>query len=1193
MYLKGIEVSGFKSFARKTEFHFQDGITGIVGPNGSGKSNVADAMRWVLGEQSAKQLRSSNMQDVIFAGTENRRAQGYAYVNIVFDNSDHRLPVDYDEVTIGRRVYRSGESEYLINSSTCRLKDVQELFYDTGIGKEGYSIIGQGQIDKILSGKPEDRRELFDEAAGIVKYKKRKNEALSRLAREEESLVRINDILSELTRQEGPLKNQAEKARAYIKYHDELRICDVNDYLAEEKESRSQLVSLEEKLKISGDQLSDLKTRADEVKRRYSELSESFVTLNRELEELRHSQEEAREASLNKKSEIAVLKEQISSQENSAGLYRQQEESARQQYQESLEEKKRLSGELARMEAEQEDKESAFTDLQSRIADISLKMEKAEQEMKACQEKEAELTRQKSGLMVDRQKYDTMSEQTQLRTAELNGKLLQARSQEADAKSELRQGKKTMKEIQEAITRCRELIQEEKKKCEEADQKLEDARKNADTARAALHQARARFDSVQNLAERYEGYGMSIRRLMESRTRFPGIHGVLADLIQVEKRYETAIETALGGALQNVVADNEQTAKQCIEYLKKNRMGRATFLPMTTVKPRGSFQEAGAFGLPGVCGTADELVHTKEQYQDIIRFLLGRILVVDTMDHALAVASRYRYSFRIVTLEGESLNAGGSISGGAYRNNSNLLGRRRELEELENAVNRAGTSCEKADTEVELWLSKKDEQTAQLNRLNSQMQEKQLEFSRVEMTLRQNLDLLDAARDEMAHLEQDVAELLKEKEHLAREYENAEKSAIDLEQAIHTAGEDARRLGQEADGYREELNRLTEQKVADQIARTSIHEKQSHLQSDLDRVLAQEAQKQQQLEELHIRQEEIRQSVLEKEILRKQYMEDASNLEKKFSELEEQIAEKTVKQEKNTEQQQELFHRQESFSSDISALEKECYRLEHQKELLEDGLERKAAYLWEEYELTPSETEIYRMEEFPPRQELKRRIQTLKSDIKALGSINTNAVEEYEELSKRLDFMRTQHEDLVHARENLQILIEQLNEGMQKQFSEKFQEIQKEFDQVFKELFGGGYGTLELAESDNMLESGILIHVQPPGKKLQNMMQLSGGEKALTAISLLFAIQNLKPSPFCILDEIEAALDDVNVDRFAAYLNKLKKNTQFIVITHRRGTMLIADQLYGITMQEKGVSSLVSVDLTDAEEQEAFKTEKG
>ncbi len=1183
MYLKGIEVSGFKSFARKTEFHFQDGITGIVGPNGSGKSNVADAMRWVLGEQSAKQLRSSNMQDVIFAGTENRRAQGYAYVNIVFDNSDHRLAIDYDEVTIGRRVYRSGESEYLINSSACRLKDIQELFYDTGIGKEGYSIIGQGQIDKILSGKPEDRRELFDEAAGIVKFKKRKNAALSRLEKEEESLVRIQDILTELTRQEGPLKTQAEKARAYLKFHEELRVCDVNEYLLEVQDSQGQMESLAEKLQISTQHLEEVRAKAESVKTRYAALSEHFVHLEQELEQLRKIQDQNKEESREMRSQEALLRQQISSEQEKAGLYQQQEQQAQDLQQTAQKEQERFLEELKELEQQQEQTDSLFTELEDQIFVISKKLEEAEKGMKSSQQEEAELTRQKAQLLVNQQKYDTMSEQTQLRTVELNGKLLQAKSQEDTAKSELRQGKKQMKEIQDAIVQCKQEMEAVKAKEREIRENLQQARQGADQAKNALHQAKARFDSVQNLAERYEGYGMSVRRLMENRSKFPGICGVLADLIQVEKRYETAIETALGGALQNIVTDHEQTAKQCIDYLKQNRMGRATFLPLTTVKARGALHEQAALQLPGVCGTADTLVHTKETYQEIIRFLLGRIVVVDTMEHALAVASRYHYSFRIVTLEGESLNAGGSISGGAFKNNSNLLGRRRELEELETGVAKAKAACEKADTAVELWQSRKEEQVRKWESLSRTMQEKQLEFSRVEMSLRQNMGLLDAARDELQHLEQEMKALTEEKQHLLSEYEQAGQSALTLEQAIEAAKAEAIRQEACAAAYRKERDQFLEQKVADQIARTSLYEKQMHKKADLQRVQENLHEKETMIALLQKQQEEILLSIQVKQEQMQQCQETVGKLEQQIQQREVEIASKSEVRERNTKEQQELFQQQETFSGDLSALEKECYRLEHQKELLEDNLERKAAYLWEEYELSPSEAKRYRLEELPDRTKLKTQIQTLKTQIKALGSINTNAVEEYAELSERLTFLRAQHEDLVHARENLQVLIEQLNEGMKQQFSEKFQEIQQEFDQVFKELFGGGYGTLELSEAEDMLESGILIHVQPPGKKLQNMMQLSGGEKALTAICLLFAIQNLKPSPFCILDEIEAALDDVNVDRFAAYLNKLKKNTQFIVITHRRGTMLIADQLYGITMQEKGISSLVSVDLTDAE----------
>ncbi|MCI6732433.1 MAG: chromosome segregation protein SMC [Lachnospiraceae bacterium] len=1184
MYLKGIEVSGFKSFARKTEFHFQDGITGIVGPNGSGKSNVADAMRWVLGEQSAKQLRSSNMQDVIFAGTENRRPQGYAYVNIVFDNSDHALPLDYDEVTIGRRVYRSGESEYLINSNACRLKDVQELFYDTGIGKEGYSIIGQGQIDKILNGKPEDRRELFDEAAGIVKFKKRKNQALNRLAKEEESLVRIRDILGELTRQEGPLKNQAEKAKAYLHYHDELRVNDVNDYLIEVEDSRKQLTKLLEDYRLSSEQLAVVRKESDGIKDRYSKLSEIFNGVNRQLDELHAQLEQSREQVSEKKAEMAVLKEQIQSETLRREMVVEQEEKLRDELGKLTSEETALSEKLQQQAGESDSADRKFERLTGQIAEIEEKLEKTEKSIREDQMQIEADTAKKSQLLVDRQKYDTLTDQARLQEAQLNGRLLQAIGQETEAKAELRKGKAAMQAEKEKISVCKTRIQEMQNTLQQLDEKLLHARKEADHARGTLHQAKARLDSVQNLAERYEGYGMSVRRLMENRKQFPGIYGVLADLIQVEKRYETAIETSLGGALQNVVTDNEQTARACIEYLKRNKAGRATFLPVTTVKARGGFTEQTALSMPGVCGTADQLVHTDDRYRDIIRFLLGRILIIDTMDHALAAASRFRYSFRIVTLEGESLNAGGSISGGAFRNNSNLLGRRREMEELEQNLAAAKACSEQAETAVELLVNEKEQKQEELSALNKQMQEEQMEFRQIEMLLRQNLDLLDSARDEKTNLEQEITELSENTIQLKRNYENVDQKADELDESMKKRQEQIHLAEEEAALFRKQLEELNQKKIAEQIEQASAYERTEHIREDLARVREEQKQKRQTLEQLSCQKQETERLMEQKNMQQNSCMEETAKLDETIQTLDQAVSEKTVLREQTTKEQQELFHKQEDLSEHISNLEKECYRLEHRKELLEDGLERKASYLWEEYELTPSEAEAFRLPEVPDRNLLKESIRQLKSQIRALGSINTNAVEEYAELSERLEFMRSQHDDLVHAKENLLLLIDQLDEGMRKQFAEKFQDIQKEFDKVFKELFGGGNGSLELSETEEMLEAGILINVQPPGKKLQNMMQLSGGEKALTAISLLFAIQNLKPSPFCILDEIEAALDDANVDRFAAYLNKLKKNTQFIVITHRRGTMLISDQLYGITMQEKGISSLVSVDLTDAEE---------
>ena len=1185
MYLKGIEVSGFKSFARKTEFRFEDGITGIVGPNGSGKSNVADAMRWVLGEQSAKQLRSTSMQDVIFAGTENRRAQGYAYVNIIFDNTDHTLPIDYDEVTIGRRVYRSGESEYLINSNSCRLKDVQELLFDTGIGKEGYSIIGQGQIDKILSGKPEDRRELFDEAAGIMKYKKRRKETVRRLEKEEESLVRINDILAELTRQEGPLKRQSEKARVYLKLHDRLRICDANEFLLDSEDSRLKLEDAEKNLGIASGQLESLRGELSGVRERYDELEEIIAGQDEAIQEAREQLDATRNRINVLERDAAVLRGQMEADEKTEKLYLSQKEQLEKQYETAEREYADLEKSFDKLCQERDAYEHYLKELSDRQEKLSERIAENDKQTRESTGEKDELTGRKSDLLVNKQKYDTMSEQSQLREASLNGQIMEAQGEKEEAEESLKKGKKEMKQAETDIADLKAQIRTAQDARTSAQEELNRCRKASDIAAGNLHQAKARYDSLANVAERYEGYGNSVRRIMENKNRFPGVHGALADLLHVEKRYETAIETALGGALQNIVADDEKTAKACIEYLKQNKAGKATFLPITTVHPRGSFGYDQAFQMQGVCNTADQLVSADEQYYDIIASLLGRILVVDTMDHALAIEKKFHYAFRIVTLDGESLNIGGSISGGAYKNNSNLLGRRRELEELEQKTQRAAAAMEKAKTETELAQLALERCSTDLDNLRRKMQEAQVSFSQIEMRLRQSLDQRDAASDRLQALKDSLEALHTEQGHLKEDYQQAEATATDVEDKIEKLNLSLTELENERRKMEEEASRLADRSVELQVSQTSIMERCNHTETDLARILLDQDDKMQQIGILKDQIEELQ----KKKDTSKKQLEDihAEQEEKDLDQKkqEKEIENLTAKRNDSDKERSKLFGSQEELSGQIGELEKEHMRLEHQKESLEENLARKAEHLLTEYDMEPGDAANFRMEEMPSHSQLKEEIRDLRSQIRGLGNVNTGAVEEYDELVERLTFMRSQQEDLVHARENLQKLIEQLNNGMRQQFNEKFAEIQKEFDKVFKELFGGGYGTLELEETgEDMLETGILINVQPPGKKLQNMMQLSGGEKALTAISLLFAIQNLKPSPFCMLDEIEAALDDVNVDRFAEYLNKLKKNTQFIVITHRRGTMLIADQLYGITMQEKGISSLVSVDLTDADQ---------
>ncbi|MBQ7370598.1 MAG: chromosome segregation protein SMC, partial [Blautia sp.] len=678
MYLKTIEVHGFKSFAQKIDFEFHNGITGIVGPNGSGKSNVADAVRWVLGEQSAKQLRGGNMQDVIFSGTELRKPLSFASVAITLDNSDHQLPVDFEEVTVTRRLYRSGESEYLLNGSNCRLKDINEMFYDTGIGKEGYSIIGQGQIDKILSGKPEDRRELFDEAAGIVKFKRRKNMTMKKLEEERQNLVRVTDILSELTHRLGPLERQSEAARIYLTKRDELRELDVNFFLAEDEQTGQKLKELEEKGTLARENLEEKQEAFSQVRVEYDRLEKELEELGQKMEELR---EQAQRDALRKQElegQIQVMEEQISSSrqsdthhQNRLAVIEEEKEKRSQEHAELADEKSALHMQLRDIRKELHEKDAGLKRLQDEILELTQAIEDAKNEV-------IEIIRERTKTSGQVQRFDAVKEQIGIRNARISQRILQLKSEEKEQASLYEEAnaafEKVTKEIQDKLDQCQRLegslagiAREVKMKSGQLEQE-----------QAAFHKESSRLDTLRGITERYDGYGNSIRRVMEQKGQVSGIHGVVADLIHVQKDYEIAIETALGGSIQNIVTDNEQTAKQLIEYLKQNRFGRATFLPLSSMNSRGSFQPKEALKEPGVIGIASDLVETDPQYRELAGYLLSRVLVVDHIDHAIALGRKYRHSLRMVTIEGESFSPGGSMTGGAFKNNSNLLGRRRE-----------------------------------------------------------------------------------------------------------------------------------------------------------------------------------------------------------------------------------------------------------------------------------------------------------------------------------------------------------------------------------------------------------------------------------------------------------------------------------------------------------------------------------
>ncbi|MFR8898675.1 MAG: chromosome segregation protein SMC [Coprococcus sp.] len=1185
MFLKSIEVQGFKSFANKMVFEFHKGITGIVGPNGSGKSNVADAVRWVLGEQSAKQLRGSKMEDVIFSGTESRKPLGFAYVAITLDNSDHQLAVEYDTVTVSRRVYRSGESEYKINGHNCRLKDVQELFFDTGIGKEGYSIIGQGQIDKILSGKPEERRELFDEAAGIVKYKRRKALTEKNLAEEQQNLSRVRDILYELEKQVGPLEKQSETARIYLKYRDTLKQYDANMYLLSFYQLKKDSAAIDEKMDIVSTQLKDSQENFEKIKSAYAQMEALMEQYDQKISQ---DQEVCNQQALEKqrleggKNVLVSKTDGISSKEEQfdalileteAGI-----EEKKKLFEESEKELKALEEELQELEQHKNSSEEALNSMSGTMTSLRDQIDSQNSDI-------IEFLNEAANIKGRMQRYETMQEQTQIRQSELNQKLIALQSEESSEGELVEAFKKEAQGIELELER----LQAEQSACKKRAAKISDdlmkCREAFNAAEKSFHEESARYQTLKNITERYDGYGVSIRKIMERKSDYKGIIGVVADIIHVSKEYEIAIETALGGSISNIVTDNEQTAKSMIQFLKKNRFGRATFLPLTSIRGRRAENADRICGEEGVIGLASDLIRVDSQFGHLADYLLGRVFIVDHIDHALALAKKYRYSLRIVTLEGESLNPGGSLSGGAYKNTGNLLGRHREMEELQKHVETLRKEGASLKQQINQLQSDKDSNKAAMEKNTAEESRLTLHQNTVRLRLKQ----VDESRGEHAKSIQDInretAQIKTQQEQIRQFRQQLTVQMDELEAKKKNAEERVTSLTAKLEEISEQEKDFNSQTADMRIHYANQVQKKSFIRKSMDQNRNEIRHLQEKLADYRA-QKAVFGS--EKDAIRRQIDETEAQiaaLTVEMTKSHEVLRKKTDERSKYAAEHKTFFAKREELSETISQLDKEQFRLGSQKEKLEESRSQLSSYMWEEYGLTYQTARELSDDALQalPLAKLKKMTADVKGQIKALGNVNVNAIEEYKAVAERYETMKTQHDDMVEAEEKLAGIIEDLNSSMQKQFKEKFMQIQKEFDRIFKLLFGGGKGTLELADPENLLETGVIITAQPPGKKLQNMMQLSGGEKALTAIALLFAIQSLKPSPFCLLDEIEAALDDANVKRFAEYLHNLTKDTQFIVITHRRGTMNTADILYGITMQEKGVSTLVSVNLIENE----------
>ncbi len=1184
MLLKRIEMQGFKSFADKTVLDFVEGATAVVGPNGSGKSNISDAIRWVIGEMSAKSLRGSNMQDVIFAGTEARKSVNYAEVSLVLDNSTHIFNIDFDEVIVTRRLFRSGESIYQINRANCRLKDIHELFMDTGLGRDGYSIIGQGDVAKILSTKPEDRRSLFEEAASVSKYKYRKEEAIRKLTGVEENLVRIGDITLELENQVGPLKRQSEKARKYVELYTEYKVLDVNMSLITLEKNKVQSEEAAALYNSVQDELSRAREEEHQTGAKFEKLQEQSREKDEEKnlqnEHLRENAEKAMEI----KKDISITQNNIANNndmikriEGEICDINQKNENRKNQikeYQLQIEEKENEAKEILevfdRMQQESGDTSKKQEELYTTIE------EKKSAYVQCCNDCAA-LNEKISGVEKLRESYIKRREEIELEIKQfgLDGE---------STKKEIDQNRKSISEKQEKLSKLKATTNEKSQALQNAQNELGKVTENINACQVEYNSKSSQKKILEGMENDYEGFSRSVKAVLKApELKKLSIYGAVSGLIEVKKEYVVAIEATLGNTMQNIVVETEEDAKEAIAYLRKTNNGRATFLPITSVKGRTLENEREVMNERGVIGIANKLISYDKKYDGVISSLLGRVVVVDNIDNAIALSKKFGYKFRAVTLEGDILNSGGSMSGGSVNKQSGFLSRASQIKELGKDIISLSSKLRDLAQKQEELQKEKDFVNTQLEAYIPMVREYEDEILRLEnacIYLEQSIQITDKNREASNSEQEKIEEVLKNSSEecaiLLSELRSSQNKEQELEEEIKTLEEKYALIGEQKEEQSgkimDETVRLGALHKDIELIKMQIDNANAEIVSESDSILV----KQKDIED-------IKKTVT----IMEQTIEEKRTLWEETQKLGEEIV-RTI--ENIDEQKQSIANAlgqiqdsNKTLTDKLLNLQQELSRVENRNVKLEMEREGIINRLWEDYELTITSAAEDR-EEIENEKEATERLNELKAAIKALGNVNVDSIEEYKAVKERYEFLSEQKRDLEKSKENLTEIIDSMAELIEEHFEEQFNEINKSFSEVFKELFGGGNGRLYLSDPDNILESGIEIEVQLPGKGLQNLNLYSGGEKSFIAIALLFAILKVKPTPFCILDEIDAALDDVNVSRFATYLKNYVENTQFIVITHRRGTMEAANILYGVTMQEKGVSKLLSLLIDDVDE---------
>ncbi len=1181
MFLKRLELQGFKSFADKTVLEFMPGITTVIGPNGSGKSNISDSIRWVLGEQSMKSLRGNKSEDIIFAGTQNRKSLGFAEASIVIDNTDGKLPIEFAEVVVTRRIFRNGESGYFINKAPCRLKDIQELFMDTGIGKDGYSIIGQGKIDDILSNKSEDRRNIFEEAAGIVKYRARKTESEKKLEQTKLNLLRINDILAEIEANIGPLKNQAEKAKKYLSLREELKSIEIGLFIYNIDTYKVKIEELVKDIDIINSQKEDEESRLSVLQNLKENLKTELEEIISKIEETQNLGFESEKKIEQINSDINVQKTKIENNNQNSDTYLKEIEELKKRNAEILEEKENrinkkdnLLANREKFVLELEEKENKLQELTSKLSKEEVEIEEKKKQVEKNTEAKYENREAINTLEVNNENLNKRSKTVKNEIQETISKLDEKRMLKSDLL-------KTFNEKESKRNECQKRLEDIKVKREEANAKITefDNKINNLTQEYRIKDSKQKF--LQEMEKEKEGYSRAVKSILTQcevdSNLNKGVRGVLASLITVPEEYQLAVETVLGQTLQNIVTETEEDAKKLIEYLRKNNLGRASFLPITSVKGK-NLDKLITNGTQGVIGVASKLIKTDKKYEEIISNLLGKTVIVNDMDTAIVIAKQNKYSFRIVTLKGDIINPSGAISGGSTTQKTNsIIGRTAQIKQLEKEIEKIQKEIEKITKEKEDYENSIESLLEEITSIEASSRETEIEYATEEQRLESIEETISSLETKLDKLKTETNEIVESIDKNKEEKAVIEQKNLELEQEItilNTAIQNFAEKNKENQKYIDDLNfDITNLKISvssfDESS-NSLEEILSRIENELQTNMSKIENKKQQSKNLKVENEELTKTIEELKQNIEQIKIEVSTSSETAQKLKQEKSNKNMaitKAETEIEEKYKI----------IEEIKNQANKLEVKKSKLDVELEQIINKMWEDYEITPNTAGEFKKPNNVA--ETTKEVKHLRDEIKNLGSINIDSIEEYKQTKERYDYMCEQRLDLENASSKLKKVIQDMTKIMKEQFEKQFNIINKNFGEVFKELFGGGKAELKLTDETDILNCGIEIEVQPPGKKLQNMMLLSGGERAFTAIALLFSILRINPAPFCVLDEIEAALDDVNVYKFADYLKKFTGETQFLVITHRKGTMEAADTVYGITMEESGISKLLSMKL--------------